>query len=152
MTHPYSAELELSPSTETWKQWEGHVINASNGQFPLHRHLGSSAHSAVFLTEYGQETPQHAAIKFIPDNLRNVEMHLSRWEGTRRLSHPNLLRVFEAGRCQLGDLRLLYVVMEYAEEDLSQILPSRALTPVEVRDMLRPALDALAYLHGMGLV
>jgi TonB family protein len=47
---------------------------------------------------------------------------------------------------------LLYVVMEYAEENLSQILPQRALTPAESREMLKPLLDALAYVHGKGLV
>jgi len=56
------------------------------------------------------------------------------------------------GRCQLGDTVLLYVVMEYAGEDLSQILPHRPLTPAEARDMLAPALDALAYVHGKGFV
>jgi len=46
----------------------------------------------------------------------------------------------------------LYVVMEFAEEDLSQILPQRALTPAEARDMLEPVLDVLVYLHGKGLI
>src|SRR2546422_11551930 len=40
--------------------------------------------------------------------------------------------------------------MEYAGEDLSQMLPHRPLTPAEARDMLAPALDALAYVHGKG--
>ncbi len=42
--------------------------------------------------------------------------------------------------------------MEYAEEDLSQILPQRALTPVEAQDMLGPVVNVLGYLHGKGLV
>ncbi len=42
--------------------------------------------------------------------------------------------------------------MEYAEEDLSQILPQRPLTPTEVSDMLSPLLDGLSDLHSMGLV
>ncbi len=42
--------------------------------------------------------------------------------------------------------------MEYAEEDLADILPQRALTPEETRDMLGPVLDALEYLHGKGFV
>jgi TonB family protein len=42
--------------------------------------------------------------------------------------------------------------MEYADEDLSQILPQRALAPAELADMLPPLLDALSYLHGKGLV
>jgi TonB family protein len=44
------------------------------------------------------------------------------------------------------------VVTECADEDLSQIIPQRALSPGEAREMLRPVLEALAYLHGKGLV
>ena len=40
--------------------------------------------------------------------------------------------------------------MEATEEDLSQILPQRRLTPEEAREMLGPVLDALSYLHGKG--
>jgi TonB family protein len=42
--------------------------------------------------------------------------------------------------------------MEYAEQTLSQILPQRALTPGEVREMLLPTLSALAFLHRKRLV
>ncbi|MGH8306590.1 MAG: serine/threonine protein kinase, partial [Steroidobacteraceae bacterium] len=67
-------------------------------------------------------------------------------------SHPHLIRLFEAGRCLLGGHQFLFVVMDYAEETLAEILPNRALTPGEVRDMLLPTLDALAFLHRQGLV
>jgi TonB family protein len=46
---------------------------------------------------------------------------------------------------------LLYVVMEFAEENLAQILPQRPLTPEEAQQMLEPVVDALVYLHGKGL-
>ena len=42
---------------------------------------------------------------------------------------------------------LLYVVTEYADETLSQILPERPLSPREAREMLGPVLGALSYLH-----
>ena len=51
------------------------------------------------------------------------------------------------GRCQLGGLQFLFVVMEYAEQNLSQILSRRALTVEEVREMLPPILDGLGFLH-----
>jgi TonB family protein len=41
--------------------------------------------------------------------------------------------------------------MEFAEEDLSQILPQRPLAATEAREMLEPLLNALIYLHGQGL-
>ena len=52
----------------------------------------------------------------------------------------------------LANADFLYVVMDYAEEDLSQILPQRALEPEETRQILESVLEALTYLHGQGLV
>jgi len=46
----------------------------------------------------------------------------------------------------------VYVVMEHADEDLAEILPQRALESGEVSDLLPPLLDALAYIHGKGMV
>ena len=51
----------------------------------------------------------------------------------------------------MANTSFLYVVMEYAEEDLSQILPQRALEPEETRQIVESVLDALTYLHGQGL-
>jgi len=132
---------------EAWKQWEGRVVI---GGFQLRQYLGASDHSAVFLTERGEREPQKAAIKLISADPSNAELQLSRWRLAAKLSHPHLIRLFQMGRCQLGNIGLLYVVMEYAEENLSQVLPHRPLTPAEARDMLDAALDALAYLHGKG--
>jgi len=134
--------------SEAWKQWQGQVVD---GKFPLRQYLGGSEYSAVFLTERGEPT-QKAAIKFIQVDEAEAELQLSRWKRAAQLSHPHLLRVFDSGRCRLGDFDLLYAVMEYVEENLAQFLPQRPLTPAEARDVLTPALDALAYLHAEGLV
>jgi TonB family protein len=77
---------------------------------------------------------------------------LSWWELAARLSPPHLLRLFQRGRCQLERTELLYAVTEHAEESLAQIIPYRALTPAEARDMLQSVLDALAYIHAKGFV
>jgi len=134
--------------SESWKQWEGQVVDA---RFLLRRYLGGSEHSAVFLTERGIP-PQKVAIKFVQVDELNAELQLLRWKHAAKISHPHLLRIFESGRCRLGDFDLLYVVMEYAEENLSQFLSQRPLTPAEARDVLSPALQALAFLHGEGLL
>jgi|SRR5882672_888690 len=135
--------------SETWKRWEGQVVN---GDFPLVRYLGGSDHSAVFLTERRAGTSEKAAIKLVSANPDSAESQLRRWKESAELVHPHLVRLFESGRCELEGTPLLFVVMEAAEEDLSQILPERALTPDEVRHLLPPVLDALAHLHGKGLV
>jgi TonB family protein len=132
-----------------WRQWEGRIVN---GSLHLRQYLGGSDRSAVFLTERRGRDPQRAAIKLITIDPANTARQLAQWEFAAKLSHPHLLRLFEIGSCQLDNVVLLYVVMEYAEENLAQILPQRPLTPAEVRDLLEPALDALAFVHGKGLV
>jgi TonB family protein len=134
--------------SELGKRWEGQLIN---GKFPLIRYLGQSDHSIVFLTERKQE-PRKAAIKLIPAAGLDEASQLSQWEAAAKLSHPHLIELFEVGRWQLGNEARLYVVMEYADEDLSQVLPIRQLTTVETREMLLPVLDALGYLHSKGFV
>ena len=135
--------------TEAWKQWESQVVG---GEFPLQQYVGGSDHSAVYLTEYRRPETQKAAIKLIPADPANSELQLSRWNLAAKLSHPHMLRLFHTGRCKLGETHLLYVVMEYADEDLSQLLPYRPLTSVEARAMLNPVLDALVYVHSQGFV
>jgi serine/threonine protein kinase len=135
--------------TEIWTKWESRVIN---GVFPLRRFVGTSDHSVVFLTEYKAQNLANAAIKLVPGDPALDEAQLSRWRLTSSLSHPHLLRLFDAGRCQLGGHNFLFVVMEYAEQTLAEVLPNRALTLEEVREMLIPTLDALTFLHRKNLV
>ena len=132
----------------SWKQCEGQVVNNT---FPLQQYLGGSGNSAVFLTQLAGPQSARAAIKLIPES-SSADLQLSLWSRASQLSHPNLISLFQSGRCHLADKDLLYVVMEYAEEDLSQILPQRPLSASEAREMLEPVLSALAYLHGQGLI
>jgi serine/threonine protein kinase len=135
--------------SNTWREWEGQVVD---GRFPLIRHLGGSDHSVVFLTERGgTDQPQKAAIKFLHADDKSAAQ-LAIWEQTAQISHASLIRIFESGRCTIAGMDLLYVVVDYVEENLAQFLPDRALSPDETRQMLEPALDALACLHGKGFV
>jgi TonB family protein len=129
---------------EVWKEWEGRVVD---DQFRLRECLGVSDCSVVFLTERGPEK-QKAVIKLIPANPESMAAQLARWGTVAGLSHPHLIRIFEAGHDELGNTPFLYVVMEYADENLAQILPQRCLSPEETKEMMRPVLDALAYIHG----
>jgi TonB family protein len=133
-----------SKMNEIGRQWEGQIVV---GEFKLGAYLGGSERAWVFAT--GREG-QQAAIKLVCTDEKEAVEHLSRWAQTARLSHPHLLRLFETGRCRIGDTDLVYAVMERAEEALAEILPDRALAPTEAGQMLPPILDALAYLHSQG--
>jgi len=144
-----NVEARKETVTEVWPQWQGEVIN---GAYPLRRFLNGSDHSAVFLTECKAQNIPNAAIKIVPAERVVTEVQLAHWRTAAGLSHPHLIRLLDAGHCQLGGHQCLFVVMEYAEQTLSQILPQRALTPDEVREMLLPTLDALGFLHRKNLV
>ena len=134
--------------TDVWKQQVGQTID---GQFRLIQYLGGTDHSAVFLTEFGDKR-QRFAIKLIGADPAEADSQLARLRRAARLSHPHLARTLQVGRAQVGSASVLYVVTEYAEEDLAQILPDRPLRPDEVREMLPLILDALQYLHSHGFV
>ena len=132
-----------------WKQWEGQIIDE---KFPLLQYLAGSEHGGVFLTELRDREPKKAALKVISSDAGNAQSQLSRWKLAATLAHPHLIHLFEMGRCRFADMDSVYVVMEYADEDLSQVLPHRSLTPAETREMLAGVLDALAEVHGKGWV
>ena len=134
--------------SEQWNQWEGQT---ADGKFPLRQFLGTTEHSAVFLTQISEPQPKNAAIKFLLAEPLNADTQLALWKRAAHLFHPNLLGMFDCGRCRLGERDLLYVVTEYAEENLGEILPQRPLAAEEARDFLEPALDVLVYLHAKGL-
>lgn len=129
--------------------WKGQIID---GKFPLLEWLGGSAHSAVFRTQLPGSSTQPAAIKLIRADRPDAAQQIACWRELVTLSHPNLLRVFHAGHCQMSGAPWLYVAMEYAEENVDQVLPVRPLSMIEVGDLLPPVLDALAYLHSKNFV
>ena len=131
-----------------WSGWQNSVIN---GVYPLHRLVHGSGQSAVFLTERKGQAVADAALKIIPIE-RVTLAQLLHWRSAVGLSHPHLIQLFDAGLCKLGGRPFLFVVMEYAQQTLGEVLSQRALTADEVRDMLPATLDALTFLHRKGLV
>ena len=129
---------------ETGRQWAGQIVD---GKFELRDYLGASQDAYVYATE---REGQSVAIKLIRADRDPAREHLLRWTRAASLEHPAVARMFETGCCRIGDTELAYVVMERASETLAEILPQRALTPMEANDMLPPILDALEYLNGRG--
>jgi len=130
--------------------WEGRVVE---GKYPLLELVGSGPRGSVFRTEFsGKNGAQKAAIKIIPVEPASVEDQLFRLRLASQLSNSHLIKIFDAGQCQIQHEPAIYVVMEYAEENLAQVLPSRALTASEAHQMLLPLLEVLSYLHSQNLV
>ena len=135
--------------SEVWTKWQGHVID---GTYPLHRYLGGSDHSGVFLSEVtGWKTPE-VAITLVPVGTSLAESYLKHWELAAGLEHPHLMRIFRGGRCELAGTQLVYAVLEYSDQNLGQLLEHRAMTEEEAREMLPPVLAALGFLHNRNLI
>jgi TonB family protein len=143
-----NAEASTETMTESWPKWQGEVIN---GVYALGRLLAGSEHSAVFLTECQAHDVPTAAIKIIPAE-RVTLAQLSHWKAAAELSHPHLIRLLDAGLCQHEGRQFLFVVMDYAEQTLGQVLHHRGLTADEVQEMIPPILEALTFLHSKNLV
>jgi TonB family protein len=135
--------------TQTWEQWEGQVVC---GKFPLRQYLGGSEHCAVFLTEDPEHGLDKAVIRLVALDPETEDLQLAHWKEAAKLSHPHLIKLFQMGHCQLGNRGMLYLVMEYAEVNLSQILPRGPFPPDETRETVKLILDALAHLHSKGFV
>ena len=129
-----------------WKQCEGEL---AGGEFPLERLLDGGEGGAVFLTRFRSG---RAVIKLVLDGQAQAGVLVERWNRAATLDHPHLVRIFAAGTWAVAGTPLAYLVMEYAEENLAEVLGERPLTTDETREMLLPVADALAYLHGQGLV
>jgi TonB family protein len=131
--------------TAIQRDWVGRVVD---GRFTLLQWLGASSHSSVFLTELRGEPPQKAALKLMP---ANVEARIAFAANAGR-AHSHLLSVLQNGMCEIDGVPFAFVLTEYADEVLSEILPMRPLAPEEVKEMLGPVLDSLRSLHLHGLV
>jgi eukaryotic-like serine/threonine-protein kinase len=136
-------------SSELWKNWEGQIVDQ---RYQLRRYLGSTDHSAVFLAEMHDSEPKEVAIKFISADFGNRDAQIAAWKDASNLSHPGLLKIYGAGSFKFEEMDLLYIAMEYAEENLSQVLPSRPLMADEASQVVNSVVDVLVYLHGKDLV
>src|SRR5580700_2895954 len=144
-----AANTQGDPMTKAGTKQIDQVVD---GKFRLGQLVGRTQRTAVFLTEYDGQPVKKAAIKLIPADSVDALAQLSRWKQAAKLSHPHLVRLLEMGRCQIDHADVLYVVMEYAEENLSAVIARRPLEPDEARALLGPVVDALAYIHAQGLV
>jgi hypothetical protein len=73
------------------------------------------------------------------------------WALACELFHPNLLPVHAVGRAELDGDSVVYALTDVPDENLGQVIPSRALTPEEAQVALESMASCLDYLHGKNL-
>jgi len=123
-------------------------------QYRLVRKLGSGGMGEVYLAEHSL-LKRLCALKLIRPEGAGDAVNLGRFERevrtTARLSHPNIIEIFDYGRTEEGTF---YYVMEYLPGLTLDDLVSRhgPLPAGRVIYLLRQACEALSEAHAAGLV
>jgi eukaryotic-like serine/threonine-protein kinase len=125
----------------------------AGGRYRLERPLGHGGMASVFLAR-DTELDRAVALKLLAENLGGDESVRRRFVRearlAARLSHPNVVSVFDAGE----DDGRPYIVMEYVDgENLAELLARRGrVPPDEARGLALQAAQGLAHAHAAGLV
>jgi serine/threonine protein kinase len=129
-------------------------VSVASGRYRLKRPLGHGGMATVYLG-YDSELDRPVAIKVLAENLAGDEAFRRRFlreaRLAARLSHPNVLSVYDAG--EQADGRP-YIVMEYVDgETLADVLSERGPLPAdEAAILVAQACRGLAHAHAAGLV
>lgn len=127
------------------------------GRYQVEKELGKGAMGIVYVGR-DPKIGRQVAIKtmalsqeFEADELAGVKERFFREAETAgRLSHPNIVSIFDAGE----EHDLAYIAMEFVKgHDLTRHIKPDSLLPVpEVLRLVADAADALHYAHGNGIV
>ena len=125
-------------------------------RFVLVRELGPGGMSRVFLGR-DEVLDRPVAVKIVEPDPEDPEVGMRfRREGraAARLSHPNIVRVYDAGEDELDGSRVSYIVMEYVPcGDLKDMMDRNGPLPEAM--LLRVGSDVaagLAHAHERGIV
>ena len=121
------------------------------GHFQLVDCLGSGAFGTVFRA-LDTKLDRQVAVK-IPRNRqfneKDAESFIREARTAARLSHPNIVQIFEVGR----DEEDLYIVADYVEgPDLAKWMTDQQATPHEVTHLCVKLADALDHAHQQGVI
>jgi serine/threonine-protein kinase len=127
------------------------------GRYQIERRIGKGAMGAVYLAK-DPRINRAVAVKAIPiekefedEELKEARLRFFREaESAGRLTHPNIITVFDAGE----DKGLAYIAMEYvpgiALKDFTD--PKRLLAPKRALDLAASTAEALDYAHNQGVI
>src|SRR6516225_11687638 len=123
-----------------------------DGRYHLRRMLGTGGMSSVWLAE-DERLGRRVAVKVLSDSLALDEAYVSRFERearvAARLSHPNLVNVFDFSATPPRP----YLAMEYVPgATLADLLHGRARARWDPESIFRQLMTALAYVHAAGII
>ncbi|WP_437563944.1 protein kinase domain-containing protein [Sorangium sp. So ce542] len=129
-----------------------------DGRYQVLGHLGSGGHSVVY--EARQiVTTQRVALKLLrPEALRrsresgSQEARFEReMQVIAQMSHPNIVRLLDAGRLPEGEL---YLALEYVDGETltARCQRTRGIEPNEAKRLMLQVLDAIGFAHERGVI
>ncbi len=130
-----------------WQQFEGRTIE---NKYVLQRLLGTGGFGAVLEADHVVEGTfvRRVAVKLIVSDEEQMQRQLLELVASSTLRHPSLLTCFDAGATTFENMKLLYLVMELADEGLQARLANRVPFPApEALKLTRNLAEGLAYLH-----
>lgn len=140
-----------------WEPPAVEEVRAELPQYDITRLVARGGMGAVY-RGMQRALRREVAVKILPPEMRDggedlqfVERFKQEAQAMARLSHPNLVAVFDAGETTGG---LLYFVMEFVEgSDLAQMIAAEgALVPGRALEIARTVAEALAFAHEEGIV
>lgn len=127
------------------------------GRYVIEKRIGRGAMGAVYLAK-DPRINRPVAVKAIPiekefedEELKEARLRFYREaESAGRLTHPNIITVFDAGE----DKGLAYIAMEYVPGiPLRQFTdPQRLLAPKRALELAASTAEALDYAHNQGVI
>jgi serine/threonine-protein kinase len=134
------------------------VSRRLGGRFVLEREIGAGGMSVIFLGR-DEVLDRPVAVKVLRGGFEDADSAIGarfRREGrtAARLSHPNIVQVYDAGEDELDDREVSYIVMEYVPGgDLGKLVVEKG--PLKEKELARIGADVasgLAHAHRKGII
>ena len=128
-----------------------------DGRYRVLSHLADGGMATVYLA-LDQRLDREVAVKVMHDNLARDATFVSRFRrearSAARLSHPNVVAVYDQGEDDSTGSTTMFLAMEYVPgRTLRDVLTAEGpLTPRAALDLFDPILQAIAAAHDAGLI
>lgn len=140
---------EQTHTEPNWKLLPGTILD---GGYEMQELLDADARRARFKIRVLGDRTIDAFASFFPIGETAAQDQIEAWDLLRRIPHPNVGKLYAAGRRELDGTEVIYVVLRKPDETLDGALRERPLAPEEAAEVLLAGARALEHLdrHGLG--
>lgn len=128
-----------------WSDFESDVVE---GRYPLAKLVRSEGRCGWFETKRDGKP----AVISLTESLNDEAILLERLKAAEKVKDKNVAAILEVGTTQVQDTPLVYALMEYTEENLEDVLRTRALSADETKEVAESMVIALRAIHKERLV